>query len=104
MPRKYERHPTDAHLSVHGRAMKHYVRRRRSKLVAALGGQCVKCGFADGRALQVDHKHGGGAKERKALSRWGYEKAIWKNLKRYQLLCANCNWIKRYEEDGLYGK
>jgi hypothetical protein len=71
----------------------------RDAVVAYLGGQCVHCSFADARALQVDHVNGGGRAEyRKTTYR-----AVWRQLlagKRegdFQLLCANCNWIKRVE-------
>lgn len=78
---------------------------QRSKLhgrvIKALGGKCVKCGFLDIRALQIDHIKGGGNKEMKLK---GYKTIYYEIIKnpesmkdRYQVLCANCNWIKRYE-------
>jgi hypothetical protein len=51
--------------------------------------------------LQVDHIHGGGkkeARERKgAASYWNYLSKLDAEalFARYQLLCANCNAIKR---------
>lgn len=58
------------------------------------------CGFADYRALQIDHKNGNGRRERKELG--GNKIALYKrvvaNPDSYQCLCANCNWIKRAEE------
>ena len=69
-----------------------------------LGGKCLRCGFKDSRALQIDHINGGGYAERKKIAG---TMATWymhvlreldagkKN--KYQLLCANCNWIKRFE-------
>lgn len=79
-------------------------RSRRARALAALGGKCVRCGFDDYRALQIDHKNGGGSLERRA----GYQaKAILQVLRgeveKFQLLCANCNWIKRFE-NGEHGK
>lgn len=68
-----------------------------------LGSKCVKCGFEDSRALQIDHIFGGGTKERKEYKNGitqFYKKVIESVLKKenkYQLLCANCNWIKRDE-------
>jgi hypothetical protein len=42
-----------------------YYRKKRQELIMVLGGHCIKCGFSDWRALQVDHTNGGGAKERR---------------------------------------
>lgn len=84
----------------------------RSKAIFSLGGVCAKCGFSDIRALQIDHVNGGGKKEHDSLGRYEmYKKAIEqsilpKGLRQYQVLCANCNWIKRYEnkEHGQWTK
>jgi hypothetical protein len=66
------------------------------------GGICVKCGFSDWRALQIDHIGGGGRKElennKLTRSPLTYKKLILSNKNNYQVLCANCNWIKRYEK------
>lgn len=70
--------------------------------------RCNHCGFDDIRALQIDHINGGGAQHRMSLvgSRSGSRFYIW--LKKndypedYQVLCANCNWIKRVENRELY--
>src|SRR5262245_23535158 len=78
--------------------------KRRCALIAAMGGKCAVCGFADWRALQVDHVDGGGNRERLAngFSLFRYYRTILADAaaggKRYQLLCANCNQIKRYEK------
>ncbi len=74
-----------------------YQKRLRLKAIEALGGKC-KCGFSDWRALQIDHINGGGNKERKNIG-WAklYNKIIAGTIKGYQLLCANCNFIKRHE-------
>jgi hypothetical protein len=55
----------------------------------------------DVRCLQVDHVNGGGIKEGKMFrSTYSYYRMILEKIKvgskDYQLLCANCNWIKRY--------
>lgn len=55
-------------------------------------------GCTDLRCLQIDHKDGGGSKERKKEGSYSMYKKMLADaevLKRYQLLCANCNWIKR---------
>ncbi len=58
-------------------------------------------GCTDRRALQFDHVGGGGSTEPRGLTRlylirrdlkWAKPKE-----RNYQLLCANCNWIKRHE-------
>ena len=79
-----------------------YLRNLRKSVIDALGGRCVRCGFADIRALQIDHINGGGSKERKELGFGGnFHKNVLRsflaNENKYQLLCANCNWIKRCE-------
>jgi hypothetical protein len=72
--------------------------RKRVKFITEMGGKCVKCGFSDWRALQVDHIQSDGADEREArhnTAKW--YKHVLEHPERYQLLCANCNWIKKYE-------
>ena len=77
----------------------------RQLIIEKLGGICIKCGFSDYRDLQIDHKNGGGTKaSRNRVNTRHYYKLLIKlpidKLKeKYQLLCANCNWIKRYEND-----
>lgn len=75
--------------------------KRRTDVLTILGGKCIKCGFSDPRALQIDHVDGNGCVERKAgkgTLQLQAEIIKTKNItKKYQLLCANCNWIKRHE-------
>lgn len=86
-----------------------YLRKIRNATLEALGGVCKECGFSDKRALQIDHVNGGGSKERKER---GFSKNFHKHVLesflkgegRYQLLCANCNWIKRFENKEATGK
>ena len=67
------------------------------------GGVCNHCGFHDLRALQIDHKFGGGTAERRLIKdTYQLVRNISKgrvDINLYQLLCANCNWIKRYENN-----
>jgi len=73
----------------------------RKRIINKLGGKCVRCGFDDVRALQVDHVNGGGKKEIGTFTRnWRtyYKRVLADETGKYQLLCANCNWIKRYEK------
>lgn len=73
----------------------------KTKLYELMGGVCCRCGFSDHRALQIDHINGGGCTELKSLDRKKYIKIVSDSFlsgeKKYQLLCANCNWIKRFE-------
>jgi hypothetical protein len=70
----------------------------REAAIIKLGGVCKICKFQDIRALQIDHVNGGGGNERKKLGPISmYKKVIKDNTEYYQLLCANCNWIKRFE-------
>lgn len=73
----------------------------RTQALFALGGRCTRCDNRDYRCLQLDHIHGGGKKDtRKSYYRYLFiihntEEA----RKEFQILCANCNWIKRYENN-----
>lgn len=68
--------------------------------IKALGGVCVgfekPCGYDDVRALCIDHPTGGGIEDRAShkapLKFYRYVAA---HPDEYQLLCANCNTIKR---------
>lgn len=82
-----------------------YNKKNRIATIEMFGGKCSNCGYTDWRALQIDHVNGDGNKHRKSISHnltavfWKKEKE--KNPDKYQLLCANCNWIKRYENNEL---
>lgn len=72
----------------------------RLEVTRHLGGCCAHCGYnVPGPALQVDHVDGDGAAERKANAspRRVLRDALNDTEGRYQLLCANCNQIKRME-------
>src|SRR6266404_2437396 len=66
-----------------------------------LGNTCCICGFTDWRALQIDHIYGGGLQEIRSAGHSTYIrfKRVLDNPENYQLVCANCNWIKRYENN-----
>ncbi len=75
---------------------------RREAVIVALGGKCVRCGYAhDIRALVLDHKDGRGDLDRKRIgtriARY-YSVHIDEAKDRLQVLCANCNMIKAVEE------
>lgn len=82
--------------------MQNYHRRKRDAVIDLLGASCVRCGFSDNRALQIDHIDGGGTRDIKRFNGWqSYYKYILDNAekakKEFQVLCSNCNWIKRVE-------
>ena len=63
--------------------------------------KCACCGFSDIRALQIDHINGGGMEHRRSIGikNGGITFYLWliRNgfPEGFQVLCANCNWIKR---------
>lgn len=69
----------------------------KEKVFKRFGYKCFLCGFNDFRALQIDHINNDGFLERKINSTVRYKKVLKDTTGKYQLLCANCNWIKRYE-------
>ena len=88
----------------HGYTKKTY-EKLRLEIITLLGSKCsnpfnLNHGdfIADIRCLQIDHVNGGGSK---LLTKSPYKEykrirdEIKTNSKDYQLLCANCNWIKR---------
>ena len=79
----------------------------RRRIIERLGGRCVHCGFSDARALQIDHVNSGGQKEiRRGLGAGMsyYYRVLRDETGKYQLLCANCNWIKRVEKKEAGGR
>lgn len=80
---------------------RNYQHKLRDRVIMHLGGQCVKCGFIDTRALQIDHVEGNGVQHIRAVP-WRQRYIHILELMPgtvYQLLCANCNWIKRSERN-----
>lgn len=76
----------------------------RDMLFEALGGAiCVRCGFSDRRALQFDHKMGEGTRKQHYEEmrdhhnyvRYARNPELARRV--FQVLCANCNSIKRHE-------
>lgn len=70
----------------------------RNALFDILGHECSRCGFADKRALQVDHINGDGAEHRRReTNAAGLLRSVKARPHLFQILCANCNWIKKSE-------
>jgi hypothetical protein len=78
------------------------LRKKKLKAILMFGGKREKCGFADWRALQFDHKNNDGNKDRRLFRQdaHGYYDYITRNQEKFSLLCSNCNWIKRFEVQG----
>ena len=78
-----------------------YGRIARLKLMDVLGGKkCNKCSYKDVRALQIDQIDGYGSRDAREK---GHAKMYYYYLRnpeeakrKLQVLCANCNWVKRY--------
>lgn len=73
-----------------------YYRGLREKIFNAYGGKCECCGENKYEFLSIDHKHGGGVKERKAdkgyTTYYVMRRVIKNNFPNtYRILCHNCN-------------
>ena len=89
--------------------MREYAKQKRvalkDKIFIALGGKCLRCSFDDYRALQIDHVNGDSSSDKELMSqsRMKYYShvlvSVQSGFKKYQLLCANCNWIKKSENN-----
>jgi len=82
----------------------HNIHRKRYRilLLELLGNKCIRCGFSDSRALQFDHINDDGYLDRKLLKNAQgillyYYKHQEEAKNKLQIMCANCNWIKRFE-------
>jgi hypothetical protein len=73
------------------------VEKYKTQVFEKLGNKCVRCGFSDNRGFQVDHINGGGHKQRGIMNAVKFFKYVLNHLEEFQLLCANCNQIKRIE-------
>jgi hypothetical protein len=81
-----------------------YYLRKKALIFETLGNRCNSptCHTpgreTDIRCLQIDHVNGGG-NQQKFKSVYLYFNYILENPSKFQLLCANCNWIKRVENE-----
>lgn len=79
----------------------------REEIYELLGNKCnnPKCPIPinkmDKRGLQIDHVYSNGKEDRKRGYSYTYLRKIRDQIKEgskdYQLLCAYCNWLKRWE-------
>ena len=84
-----------------------YRHKLKQRALAILGGKCVRCGFDDPRALQIDHINGKEIGKSRLADIATIEREIINYplaaKEKYQILCSNCNWIKRAERDETRG-
>lgn len=81
---------------------KKYDKNARKKLIEYMGSQCYSCGYnEDVRALQIDHIYSDASLDARLF---GGRSRLYNYYLNHpdeiaisiQILCANCNWIKRY--------
>lgn len=66
------------------------------------GIKCASCGFDDIRVLSIDHVDGNGTRHRQELRGVSIYKWLVANNfpPGFQVLCMNCQFIKRHEQNG----
>ena len=76
-----------------------YILKLREDIYEKYGKVCVRCGFSDRRALQIDHVRGNGRAHRATFKNdYSYYRFVRDDeTGMFQMLCANCNSIKRVE-------
>ena len=93
--REYNRKYRQEHKSQYIQYTRKSHQKLRTQVLEKYGSKCVRCGFSDVRALQIDHVNGGGIKELRGMTQHQYFKKVLADIEgKYQILCANCNWIK----------
>ena len=100
--RDYRTSHPDQH-KIQGWNEPNYHQNLRDEVLKLLGGKCAwtDCTWVDPRALQIDHKQGGGWLDVKGQTL--LRKILKLNGEGFQLLCANHNWIKRVERREIRG-
>jgi len=107
--KKWQANNHERWTKIRAKANKKYKIKLKNEIHQSLGGKCANpfnlphpdwCN--DSEVLQIDHVHGGGTKERSIYGRdLNYYRHILQQIKfgskDYQLLCANCNFKKRYK-------
>jgi len=108
---KWRKEHAEEYRKIQRECHKRLLNKVKNEIFSLLGNKCndinclVKGRCRDKRCLQVDHVNGGGAIERRkygsnVIKYWrSVIEKINSGSKNYQLLCANCNWIKRYNNN-----
>jgi hypothetical protein len=104
--RKWRKENPERYLAISRASSQKAREEARDNVLMFFGDCCAKCGFSDRRALHLDHINGDGYLEAySGRQRWTIVK-VWKwiqqhpqeALEKYQILCANHNSIKAYEQ------
>lgn len=77
-----------------------YNHQSRESVITLLGGKCIKCGISDMQLLNINHKNGGGTKERGNRGSSPLCRDILmgrRAISDLNLLCHNCNILYEYE-------
>lgn len=74
---------------------------RRTLAMDALGNQCAWCRTTETAVLQIDHRRGGGSRQRHETYATMHFKDVVIHPKMYQLLCANCH-VRKTRMAGEY--
>lgn len=87
--------------------IREYHHRLKIEVLTHYGGNpphCIRCGYADTRALSVDHVNGGGTQHLRLIGKSHYYGWLKKNgyPAGFQVLCMNCQFIKRSENHETY--
>jgi len=106
----YQKRYSASHKEEANLRMRRWNKKTRLALLALLGNKCIKCGIDDYRVLQIDHINGGGTKEyddvKTGTKKANYNRFLIKKIldgsAEYQILCSNCNWIKRHENQEYF--
>jgi len=77
---------------------KEYLKRIREAVIKGYGGKCACCGESHYEFLALDHRNGGGNRERKEKSVTEIYRDALKNYNpdKYRILCHNCNSAYAY--------
>lgn len=78
--------------------------KRYLEVIKVLGGKCVRCGFDDWRALEINHKFGCPKDKNGRRQDWDYLK-IGYDYNLVELLCGNCHNIETWgKQKDLYAQ
>lgn len=111
--KEYQKNYSKTHRKIHNSRNKKYRKELKLKVFKKYGFKCsnpynLNHGdfLNDIRCLQIDHVNGNGVIERKKIlnPREYMLKVLADKEGNYQLLCANCNWIKRHIDKECIGR